>query len=348
MNFSEIEQKELNENAAYKSIKMFRSKAKEYFSKIIKHFPSFQDGFGDFQKFLDFQQHSKTRSFSGISNGQKQVYMMPLIDQINHSTDNWNLRYSYDTNTKEFYLSTREGVSIEIDQEAFITYRGEDDSNFKNCFGSYGFVDQPGQMNSQMIVYVGLDIDCVLYKEKLNLIENLFSVKDLPEIFDLKLDSRFNTKFVRNGFGALRQIVLDNKSDLVHFTKYQEVKQDEDKLIPFLSVWNELLVLKKIKDACLEEQATKYTTTLEQDQKFLESDEFENGKPLSLNMRNIIQYRVKQKLLLKWFMDFSDTISEFYNKYRYFEMREMRYEEPYKQYKSYFDMYKLYFVNIKS
>lgn len=129
---------------------------------------------------------------------------MPLIDQINHSTDNWNLRYSYDTNTKEFYLSTREGVSIEIDQEAFITYRGEDDSNFKNCFGSYGFVDQPGQMNSQMIVYVGLDIDCVLYKEKLNLIENLFSVKDLPEIFDLKLDSRFNTKFVRNGFGALR------------------------------------------------------------------------------------------------------------------------------------------------
>jgi hypothetical protein len=83
-------------------------------------------------------------------------------------------------------------------------------------------------------------------------------------------------------------------------------------LISPLSAKNELKVLKKIEDLCLNE-LNKYPHTLEEDEDIIKKDK---NKEINLtnNKRNCVIMRMSEKRILKFFIKFSKYCSELFGK----------------------------------
>ena len=63
-----------------------------------------------------------------------------------------------------------------------------------------------------------------------------------------------------------------------------------------------------------------------------------------MNLRNIVKWRIKEKLFLKWLGKMARDLIGFYEAYKYKEMKSKRYDIVYSEYKEYFDLFELDFV----
>jgi hypothetical protein len=238
-----------------------------------------------------------TRVFSLCINGIKTSVLAPLADMMNHknpSGTNW----TFDTKKDAFTLTSC--ITLSDGDAVFESYGAKDNKRF---FASYGFVLEDNPANE---VTVCIPSDLVMDK-----------------FGGMHSTNSSNNGTSTPGSVSQRHVVIRQftvhacydaaAEELMSFLRianahdYQLEELDHSMHRPFtgpISVDNELSALYALRCAC-KDHLRAYSTTLEEDYKLLASPELQRSE--FLNRRNCILFRVGEKRIYRFFVDWVTT-----------------------------------------
>jgi len=237
-------------------------------------------------KYLDFckvREIVSSRIFGVIIHGKKNDIIAPYADMLNHKRPR-ETHWTFDDKLDSFVVSAIS--DIKKSNEVFDSYGRKCNSRF---LLNYGFTIENNEDNEYKI-NLELDETCPLYAEK----KKEFIVIN-PKKF--VLSKNLNEKNVLNFFAFMRYLVYE-KNDF----KFMNFNN-------FISIDNERCVMVKLKYIIINE-LNKYSTTLEEDQKYLD----ENKKKMSFNEYNCYVIRIGEKNLLNFYLTLANLCLELFNK----------------------------------
>ena len=340
VNFSGEEQKELKKNEFVDLIFKRKTEINEAYKLVIKKIPEFGSKYANFRKFTHMMQLVGSRAFSWQIQGNVVTSMVPFQDSFNHSDENPNL--NYDNHGTKGRVIIKANQFFTKNEEATVSYTGHSIHESSRCFVNYGFVSKPFEKVESFKFLHELDSADLFYQEKLKFISQVLNEKPGPGFeFYMIVDIPSDSDKIKQAFTGLRLMCIDNNRDWLHMQKYsiEEIRS----LSAYVSVWNEIQVFKTI-ERLSETELNQYHTDIQKDYEILENGFLENGKILNMNLRNIVKWRIKEKLFLKWLGKMARDLIGFYEAYKYKEMKSKRYDIVYSEYKEYFDLFELDFV----
>ena len=232
-----------------------------------------------------------TRVFSLCINGAKTSVLAPLADMMNHKNPAGS-SWSY-CNRKEAFTLT--ACCNMFDGEAVYESYGVKDN--KRFFASYGFCLDDNAANEV----------CVVIKGELMVDERQSRSFTVRQCYDGAMEEMMSFLRMVNAYeyqvpedAALRSATpsssSQSQSQSAHFSAFAR----SSFTIP-LSVDNELSALYALRCAC-KEHLSAYPTKLDHDIALLQALP---DTEASTNMRNILVFRIGEKRIYKWLIDFS-------------------------------------------
>ena len=226
------------------------------------------------EQLLDMFLGVSSRTFYHNIHGKRNLFLCPYIDMGNHG-NSCNTKWYYDDNTDCFYLEST--TKIEKGNEIFDTY-GVTLYN-KNLLINYGFTDIDNKNQSILLNFDNYMYNCK-YLDNNDKNETTALLKDIEE-------------YIKKGGGN------NNSKNGKNNKKNKKINISNDKL--------ELMKLETFNKLCLD-RLKKYKTTLEQDLKKLED------KNITFNEYNLTNINKDEKLILNYFIDFSNNCIKFLKK----------------------------------
>ena len=263
--------------------------AKDY-NTIVTAVPEFTQY--TLEEFSHIRMLVSSRIFGITVDGKKTDSLVPLADMLNHKRPQ-QTSWEYSEKRSGFIIEAKE--SIERGEQVYDSYGKKCNSRF---FLNYGFIVENNDAN-EVPIKIQLDEGDELYTAKQKLI-NYSDPKTIRVSEDLA------EKNMMDFFSYLRFAEFRGDPMVLYKCQFQQSsrkKSDEDEdyyetykgtNVPPLSIENETDVLQRIQKLA-ESQLKKYPTTLEEDQKILETN-----KSLDFNQRNCVLMRSGEKSVLKF------------------------------------------------
>ena len=279
--FSESELKHLKGTQFLTIVQNKKKEMKEDYDLLCSKIPYYSN-----YKYLDFckvREIVSSRIFGVIIHGKKNDIIAPYADMLNHKRPR-ETHWTYDDKLDSFVVSAIS--DIKQSNEVFDSYGRKCNSRF---LLNYGFTIENNEDNEYKI-NIELDESCPLFTEK----KRDFIILN-PKKF--VLSKNLNEKNVLNFFAFMRYLVYEkNDFKFVNFNN-------------FISIDNERNVMLKLKNIIINELKN-YSTTLEDDQKYLE----QNKKKISFNEYNCYIIRIGEKNLLNFYLTLANLCLDLFNK----------------------------------
>ena len=279
--FSESELKHLKGTQFLTIVQNKKKEMKEDYDLLCSKIPYYSN-----YKYLDFckvREIVSSRIFGVIIHGKKNDIIAPYADMLNHKRPR-ETHWTYDDKLDSFVVSAIS--DIKQSNEVFDSYGRKCNSRF---LLNYGFTIENNEDNEYKI-NLELDESCPLFTEK----KRDFIILN-PKKF--VLSKNLNEKNVLNFFAFMRYLVYEkNDFKFVNFNN-------------FISIDNERNVMLKLKNIIINELKN-YSTTLEEDQKYLE----QNKKKISFNEYNCYIIRIGEKNLLNFYLTLANLCLDLFNK----------------------------------
>ena len=279
--FSESELKHLKGTQFLTIVQNKKKEMKEDYDLLCSKIPYYSN-----YKYLDFckvREIVSSRIFGVIIHGKKNDIIAPYADMLNHKRPR-ETHWTYDDKLDSFVVSAIS--DIKQSNEVFDSYGRKCNSRF---LLNYGFTIENNEDNEYKI-NLELDESCPLFTEK----KRDFIILN-PKKF--VLSKNLNEKNVLNFFAFMRYLVYEkNDFKFVNFNN-------------FISIDNERNVMLKLKNIIINELKN-YSTTLEDDQKYLE----QNKKKISFNEYNCYIIRIGEKNLLNFYLTLANLCLDLFNK----------------------------------
>ena len=279
--FSESELKHLKGTQFLTIVQNKKKEMKEDYDLLCSKIPYYSN-----YKYLDFckvREIVSSRIFGVIIHGKKNDIIAPYADMLNHKRPR-ETHWTYDDKLDSFVVSAIS--DIKQSNEVFDSYGRKCNSRF---LLNYGFTIENNEDNEYKI-NLELDESCPLFTEK----KRDFIILN-PKKF--VLSKNLNEKNVLNFFAFMRYLVYEkNDFKFVNFNN-------------FISIDNERNVMLKLKNIIIKELKN-YSTTLEDDQKYLE----QNKKKISFNEYNCYIIRIGEKNLLNFYLTLANLCLDLFNK----------------------------------
>jgi len=261
--------------------------------------------FGNFtaEEFCKAETLINSRIFGTYINDISDNSYVPYADMFNTKFMTSNAWATFNDVKQVFTITAQE--EIPRGSEIFVSYG--DHSN-RTYLLYYGFVIENNSKDYAQFDYFPENNDPLKeFKEK------LLDMESAPYRCKLSRNPK-SVKFLKT-ISYLRFINYEGPKEFLEKLKEEDrkiVRKPEKRLyfmaqnIPILSRENEYKSMRKLYELS-KSQLSKYITTIEQDKKLLE-----NTAKLSVNEKNIIIFRKSEKEILKYYMEFSEAILEYY------------------------------------
>jgi len=251
----------------------------------------------NFEDFKRIRTLVNSRIFGTYINGEEDDSMVPFADMFNYKWQTSMIRWKYDNDMKAFTVIANE--EIKRGEEVYLSYGHKDNRSF---FLFYGFVIDDNENNfAYLNVNLSSDDRMKYFKD------GLLDVNAFPR--KCRLGCAVLNKHFYATMSYLRFVEYEGEKEFLQRLRDECVKESTEakpvyfkaKNIKPINKENEVKALKALKVLC-KDALLEYPTTLSEDLELLKNNSF------SFNERNAIIYRKEEKVIYKFYIEFTDKV----------------------------------------